>query len=158
MRQLCLNFIGTWLLLKFLKSLFTLVLTCRTQFREKKTGKVIWWGVPWPGIIDMRLLFPALLLWCLCLCYLPFLWKTNTQKKGYTLKATSSKCLPGGYNFLCLFSRFPLGQCREALSHLWRPSEWDKNKTGGNDPPHEWPHYSEDKTPEWEWYVHVQPR
>lgn len=34
----------------------------QNTIQGKKTGKVIWWGVPWPGIIDMRLLFPALLL------------------------------------------------------------------------------------------------
>lgn len=146
-----------WLLQKFLQIFFTLVLIFRTQFRENKWE--IWSDGESHSLGSQTWGCSSLFYYCdICLCYLSFLWKTNTQKKGYILKATASKCLPGGYSFLCLFSWFPLGQCREALSHLWRPSEWDENKTGGNDSPHERPHHSEDQTPEWEWYVHIWPR
>lgn len=117
----------------------------------KQMGKVVWWGDPWPrtAITASAAVVSVSLLSAISL---------KGKQKKHVWKATASKWLPGGYIFDCLFSWCLLGKRRETLSHLRRPSEWDKNETRGDDSPHEWPHYSEGKTPEWEWYVHVQPR
>lgn len=48
----------------------------QNTLQGKQMGKVVWWGVPWPGTVNTGILFPALLLWyfSFAVCKWPKTW------------------------------------------------------------------------------------